>query len=203
MNELFGASMTMNWDDLGKLVARLALDLIFVSIVIRLVYFRINRNREFVFTYYLFNVITLCMCLLLRKVPTELGLALALFGVFGILRYRTEQIRIRDLTYLFIVIGLGLLNGVANKNTSLAELLVVNGVIVSMTAALELRPWKRSEHSTPILYDRLELLRPGREAELMADINTKTGLDAARVEIHRVDLLRDSAEISVYHSNPR
>ncbi len=203
MNELFGASMAMNWGDLGKLVARLALDLVFVSVVIRLVYFRINRNREFVFTYYLFNVITLCMCLLLRKVPTELGLALALFGVFGILRYRTEQIRIRDLTYLFIVIGLGLLNGVANKNTSLAELLVVNGVIVAMTAALELRPWKSSEQATPMLYDRLALLRPGSEEELMADINAKTGLDAVRVEIHRVDMLRDAAEITVHHKSPR
>lgn len=203
MNELLGTNQVTNWGDFFKLLTRLAFDLFFVSFVIRGVYYRLHRNRDYVFTYYLFNVITLCLCLLLRKVPTELGFALALFGVFGILRYRTDQIRIRDLTYLFIVIGLGVLNGIANKSVSLPELVVVNTLIVALTGFLELRPWKSAEQSTPLLYDQLDLLRPGNEAKLMDDIRTKTGLDALRVEIHRVDLLRDAAEITVHHRNLR
>jgi hypothetical protein len=132
----------VDWGDMTKLLSRLFLDLAFVSIIIRLVYFRLYRNREFVFTFYLFNVITFLLCLLLRKVPAELGFALAIFGVFGILRYRTEQIRNRDLTYLFIVIGLGLLNALSNKGVSLAELLTVNTLIVGLSAWLELAPSK-------------------------------------------------------------
>jgi hypothetical protein len=190
----------VDWGDMTKLLSRLFLDLAFVSIIIRLVYFRLYRNREFVFTFYLFNVITFLLCLLLRKVPAELGFALAIFGVFGILRYRTEQIRNRDLTYLFIVIGLGLLNALSNKGVSLAELLTVNTLIVGLSAWLELAPSKTIIGVTPMLYDRLELLQPGHEEQLASDILMRTGHTVVKVDIHRVDLLRDAAEISVHHS---
>lgn len=199
MSTPFGFDGLLDRPDLIKLLFRVALDLVFVTVVIRFVYFRKHRNPDFVFTHYLFNVITLFLCLLLRKVQTELGLALALFGVFGILRYRTEQIRTRDLTYLFVVIGLGLINGVANKTLSLAELITVNVVIVGLVAALELRPWRHSESATPALYDRLDLLRPGNDAALLADLGARTGLPVCRIEINRVDLLRDAAEITMFH----
>ena len=127
MNDLLGVDIAPGWSDLGNLLSRLVLDVVCATLVIRLIYFRRYKNREYVFTYYAFNVITFCLCLVLSKVPTQFGLGLALFGVFGILRYRTEQVRIRDLTYLFIVIGLGVLNGVANGHVSLPELLVEIG----------------------------------------------------------------------------
>jgi len=198
MKELFGTSAVVDWVGLGVLLSRLALDLGFATLVIRLIYYRLYANREYVFTYYLFNVITFSMFLLLRKVPTHFGLALALFGVFGILRYRTEQIRIRDLTYLFVVIGIGVLNAVADRSVSIAELLAVDGVIVAMAAALELGS-SRAERSTPVLYDQLELLRPGHEARLLADLGEKTGRKVLRVEVNRVDLLRDAAEITIFY----
>lgn len=201
MNALLGLNL-VDWADLGSLLTRLALNLAFATVVIRLVYFRLYKSREYVFTYYLFNTITFFLCILLRKVPAELGFALALFGVFGILRYRTEQIRIRDLTYLFIVIGLGMLNGIANKNFML-EMLLVNAIIVGMTALLELGPAKKAESSTPILYDNMEFLRPGSEAQLLADIAERTGLGVLRIHVERIDLLRDSAEIIVHHRRER
>jgi hypothetical protein len=136
--DFFGTEQFVDPGDFLRLVTRLGVDIGFASIVILVVYYRLYRNREFVFTYYIFNVITLAMCVLLRKVPMELGFALGLFAVFGILRYRTEEIRMRDLTYMFIMIGLGIINGVANKKVSTAELLLVNAVIVGITAALEL-----------------------------------------------------------------
>ena len=199
MSELLGTSSLVDWAGLGVLVSRLALDLGFATIVIRLVYYRLYANREYVFTYFLFNVITFAMCLLLRKVPTHFGLALALFGVFGILRYRTEQIRIRDLTYLFVVIGIGVLNAIADKSVSVAELLVVDATIVALTAFLELGASSRGERSTLMVYDQLELLRPGNEAKLVADISAKTGLSVLRVEVNRFDLLRDAAEITLFY----
>lgn len=199
-NELLGANRFFDLDDSLKLVARLGLDLAFAFVVIRLVYFRIYRRRDYVFTYFLFNIITFCLCLLLRKVPIELGFALGLFAVFGILRYRTEPIQIRDLTYLFIVIGIGILNALANKKISVVELLTVNAVIVGATALLELRPGRRgTQFSSPVLYDRIELLRPGAETELYEDLGTRLGVNIRRVEVLRIDLLRDSAEIVAHY----
>jgi hypothetical protein len=197
ISDLLGSNQLVDLDDLTKLVSRLVLDLVFVFILVRLIYYRLYRNREYVFTYFLFNIITLSLCLLLRKVPIELGFALGLFAVFGILRYRTEPIRIRDLTYLFIVIGLGILNAVANKKISVAEMVLVNAIIVGATAWLELRGGARGR-MIPMLYDNVPLLSPGRERELYADLTERTGFPVKRVELVRVDLLRDSAEIIVY-----
>ncbi len=199
MKELAGAATIVNWSEMAALLARFALDLAAATLVIRFVYQRLYRNREYVFTYYLFNVITFFLCLLLRRVPTPLGLALALFGVFGILRYRTEQIRIRDLTYLFIVIGIGVLNAVAEGTVGVPELLVVDGIIVGLTAALELGSSESAERTMPMIYDRIDLLRPGNEAALLEDLGAKTGLAVTRIEVLRFDLLRDAAEIMLFY----
>ena len=199
MTTLLGSDALVDWPSLIRLLSRLALDLLVAHVVIRWIYYRLYRNHDYVFTYYLFNVITFCLCLLLRRMPSHLGLALALFGVFGILRYRTEQIRIRDLTYLFIVIGLGVLNAFGDGTVSVAELLVVNGIIVAMTAVLELGSSRQRERSTPMVYDQLELLRPGNEANLLSDLSGKLGLAVVRVEVNQFDLLRDAAEITVFY----
>lgn len=198
-SDFFGTEEFIDASDFLQLVTRLGVNLAFASIVILAVYYRLYRNREFVFTYFVFNLITLTMCLLLRKVPMELGFALGLFAVFGILRYRTEEIRMRDLTYLFIMIGLGILNGVANKKVSTAELLLVNAAIVGITAGLELPAKARRFGSTPMLYDNLALLRPDQRDRLIADLSGRTGLDVVRVQMHRIDFLRDAAEITVFY----
>lgn len=199
MTNWLGMDALVDWSALGALLTRLMLDLAVSTLVIRSIYDRLYRNREYVFTYYLLNAITFLLCYLLRDVAMHLGVALALFGVFGILRYRTEQIRMRDLTYLFIVIGIGVLNAIADRGVSLVELLAVNGTVLVLTGVLELRGARTHERSTPMLYDRLELLHPGREAELSADISTRTGLKVSRVEVGQVDLLRDAAEVTVFH----
>jgi hypothetical protein len=201
MNDIFGTDTLFDVADFLKLVARLGLDLVFSTFLIVFVYYRLYRNREFVFTYYVFNIITYAICALLRKTPMDMGFALGLFAVFGILRYRTEAIRMRDLTYLFIVLGIAILNAVANKKVSLAEIVLVNVVIVGITAVLELHPRVRRYGSTPMLYDNLPLLGPGRQAELLADLSRRTGFDVAKVQLHRLDLLRDAAEITVFYQN--
>ncbi|MBE7453668.1 MAG: DUF4956 domain-containing protein [Kofleriaceae bacterium] len=198
-SDLLGTERFLDSTDFLRLVTRLGVDLGFVSLVILLVYYRLYRNREYVFTYYVFNLITFAMCMLLRKVPMELGFALGLFAVFGILRYRTEEIRIRDLTYLFVMIGLGIINGVANKKVSAAELLLVNAAIIATVAVLELPRSARRHGSTPMLYDNLALLRPENRDALHADLAARTGLDVVRVAVHRIDLLRDAAEVTVFY----
>ncbi len=199
MSDWLGAKEWFDSEDMIKLLLRFAIDMTFAGVVIKLVYHRLYQNREYVFTYFLFNIITFCMCMLLRKVPIELGFALGLFAVFGILRYRTEAIRIRDLTYLFIVIGLGILNSLSNKKISVAELMFVNMAIVGMTAVLELHPANRGRRSTPMFYDNLALLRPGREDDLHRDLRDRTGLAVVRVDVLRIDMLRDAAELTVFY----
>ncbi len=201
--EWWRINLGVDWAALQSMIARLALDLAFATILVRCIYKRLYGNRDCVFTYYLLNVITFFLCLLLSRVQAHVGMALALFGVFGILRYRTEQIPVRDLTYLFVVIGMGVLNAIASSAAGIAELVVVNGVIVILTAGLEFGTSKSSERSTPMLYDQLELLRPGNEERLVDDIREKTGLTVVRVEVNRVDLLRDAAELTVVYRHVR
>lgn len=203
MSDLFGTGALIDGADLLRLLTRLGLDLGVTAAIVLLVHYRLYRNRDFVFTYFVLNVITFSMCALLRKVPTELGFALGLFAVFGILRYRTEEIRMRDLTYLFIVIGLGIINAVANKKISFAELMAVNGAIVGVAAMIELAPRGGRQLATPLLYDNLALLQHDRHRDLCQDVGRRTGFEVMTVQVHRVDLLRDAAELTVIHRAPR
>lgn len=196
--DLLGVGTWVDAAGLRLLLARLAFDLLFTSLAVHWIYLPRYRNRQHALTCYVFNVVTLSQCVLLRRGPAELGFALALFGVFGILRYRTEQIKSRDLTYLFLVIGLGIINGVADRQLSVAELVLTNAAIVGSAAALELSRRRGVERATPMCYDRLDLLHPGRERELAADLLTRTGLVVVRVDTERIDLLRDAADITIH-----
>ncbi len=202
MNELFGTDVFFDQPDFLRLLVRMGINLAFTTFIIGYVYYRLYRNRELVFTYYIFNIITFSLCVLLRKVPMEIGFALGLFGVFGILRYRTEQIKIRDLTYLFIVLGVALINAVANKKVSTSELLLVDVAICAMVAILELPRSGRRHGATPMIYDNLALLKPGEQAALLADLSARTGMNVVRVEVNTIDFLRDSAEITVVYLRP-
>ena len=203
MNDLFGTEMFFDAQDFARLGVRLGVDLVFATFVIWFVYYRVYKNRDFVFTYYVFNVITFSLCVLLRKVPMELGFALGLFGVFGILRYRTEQIKIRDLTYLFIVIGMALINAVANKKVSAGELLAVDTVICVMCGVLELPAAGRRHGATPMIYDNLALLKPDQHPALLADLSSRLGMQVLRVEVNTIDFLRDTAEVTVFYLRPK
>lgn len=200
MLDYIGFKDLIDLQDLSKLAFRLLVDLVFATLIIRTVYRRLYGQNEYVFTYFAFNIITFTLCFLLRKVPIELGFALGLFAVFGILRYRTEPIGIRDLTYLFIVIGLAILNAVANKKVSMAELLLVNSVICGMTVALEWIPRKTREHTQAVTYDNLELLSGSDRTALITDLQQRTGLHVKRVVVRRFDLLRDTADLLVYYT---
>jgi len=186
-------------DTVTQLLARLALDLFFTGIIVRLVHYRVYRNRDYVFTYVLLNLVTFSLVYLLSSVPVQLGFALGLFAVFGILRYRTEAIQVRNLTYLFVVIALALLNALARAAIGLPELLIVNVVIVGMVCILEAAPFSGREASRLVRYDRLDLLGPETSAELLDDLRKRTHLPVERYEIGDVDLLRDTATITVHY----
>ncbi len=187
-----GASVTM-------LIGRLGLDLLATSIVVLIVYRKIYQTRDYIFTYLLLNLVTFLLAYILSNVPIQLGFALGLFAVFGILRYRTEAIQVRNLTYLFVVIGIALLNALATGTNGFTELLIVNAVIVGMVCVLEAASFSGREQSRHVRYDRLELLRPDRSGELVIDLRSRTHLPVDRYEIGDVDLLRDTADITIHY----
>ncbi len=125
-------------DDVFKLLVRLAIDLFFLSLIVRFAIYPSQRERDFAFTAVMLNVIVFFICFTMKKLELDLGLALGLFAVFGVLRYRTDSIRTKEMTYLFIVIGIGVINSLSNKQTSYAEILLVNSLIF---AAAMLKEW--------------------------------------------------------------
>ncbi len=193
----FGSDSFIDAEDFAKLVVRFLLNFTAAWIVIRGIYERIYKWNEFVFTYFAFSIVTFSLCLMLRKVPTELGFALGLFAVFGILRYRTEPIRIRDLTYLFVIIGLAILNAVANRHVSVAELVGINAVIVGSTYVFEFRNRGRRRAWKSVVYDNIELIHPDRRQELFADLEKRVGFKVLSVDVVHADLLRDVAKLQV------
>lgn len=203
MKELIDAALEPGAAGIASLAGKLALDLASTLIIVRLVYHRLYHNRDYVFTYLLLNVVTFSLAFLMSKVSIELGLALGLFGVFGILRYRTEAIQVRDLTYLFVVIGLALVNALSSgQRVSLAELLTVNVVIVGAVCVLEAAAFSSRQEFRLVLYDRLDLLGPSSAGALLEDLRARTHLPIEHYEIGDVDLLRDTANIVVHYRVP-
>lgn len=181
------------------LLGRLVLNLFFTVLTVRVVYYRLYRNRDYVFTYFLINLVTFTLAYILSNVRMELGFALGLFAVFGILRYRTEGILVRNLTYLFVVIGIALLNALTVGGITLGELLIANVAVVGTVAVLEAAPSSGREDSRLVRYDRLDLLSPDSTNELLADLRKRTHLPVERIEIGDVDLLRDSVDIRIHY----
>lgn len=197
MLDLIGFDSVLDASDLLKLVVRFCIDLGVIALVVRGIYLRYHPRVDFAFSCVLLNVMTFAVCMLLRKVPVELGFALGLFGVFGILRYRTDAIGTRDLTYLFVSVGLGMLNAIANKKVSLAEVMFINLAIVATLAFLEQRTRSSRREVRSLLYDHLALLKPGRSDELIADLRERTGLDVSRYRVEDIDLIRDCARLTI------
>ena len=187
-----------NQKDLVKLFVRFLIDFAFTFVIVRVLYFAANRRKDYLFTFIVFNILTFFICFLLRKVPMELGFALGLFAVFGILRYRTEPLPIKEMTYLFIVIGLAMINALSNKKISWAELLFVNTAILLVTLSFE-KLWFNNEiQSKNVVYERIDLIKMEHRLEMIKDLRERTGLDIVRVQIGKIDLLRDVAIVTVF-----
>ncbi|MCP4079493.1 MAG: DUF4956 domain-containing protein [Planctomycetaceae bacterium] len=189
-------------NDLYKLVVRFFINLIFLALVVGLCYNRHQKSRVFMFNFVLMNVTVFFICFTLKKLDLGLGMALGLFAIFAILRYRTDAIRVKEMTYLFIVIGIAVINSLANKKTSYAELMATNCVIIAATYLMEslIRVEKVSKQD--IVYDRIDLLKPDKRSELYADIEQRTGLIPTRIKTGKIDFLKPAANITV-HFEPK
>jgi len=189
----------MNWEDFWDLIIRASFNLLVVLILVRVLYYKITPRKEYLFTYILISVVVFFMIMLLENVGVEIGFALGLFAIFGMLRYRTQQIPIREMTYLFLVIGVSVINSLANRRVSYAELLLTNAAIVLVTYLLEKVFLMKTESKKLVFYEKVELIKPDRRAELIADLEERTGLKIHRVDVERIDYLRDAARIYIFY----
>ena len=189
----------VNWEDFIDLILRTIFNLTVVIILVRYLYYRITPRKDYLFTYILISITVFFMVFLLENIKIELGFALGLFAIFGIIRYRTRQIPIREMTYLFLVIGISVINALANRKVSYAELIFTNIAVLTVTYLLEKVFLLKHETKKVINYENVELIKPENRAELIRDLELRTGTNIIRVEIGRIDYLRDSARVIIYY----
>jgi hypothetical protein len=180
-----------------KFFIRLGINLASVFILIRLIYFPAHKSREYFFTFFIFNLIIFFITFLLNKVEMSLGAAFGLFAVFSMLRYRTEGISIKDMTYLFLVIAIGLINAVSKGGWD--EFIFINFIILLFTYLLESNTLMKREATKIIEYDDIELIKPERRGELLEDLESRTGIKINRIHISEINFLRDTALITIYY----
>lgn len=196
--KLFGSEI-FDSKDFFELIFRFLINIIVAFVVIRLLYYPSQKRKDYLFTYFLFNILIFLLCYLLSNIKLSIGFAFGLFAIFGILRYRTEAVPIREMTYLFMVIAVAVLNSLTNKKISIAEVVFTNGVILVVTYLLERVFLIKHESRKTVLYERIELITPEKRTELIEDLKIRTGLQIHRVEIGKIDFLRDTATIRIFY----
>ena len=197
-SKIFGMEL-INRDDFAKLLFKFFLNFLFLFITVRFIFYRNNRDKDYLFTFIIFNIITFFICVLFRKTNMQMGFAFGLFAVFGIIRYRTETIPFKEMTYLFIVIGLAMINALTSKKISHVEVLFVDVMIVLTTFGIEAIWFNNHERSKTITLEKIELIKPENEEELIADLRERTGLEVFKVSVGNVDFLKDVAEVKIYY----
>ncbi|WP_070138572.1 DUF4956 domain-containing protein [Crocinitomix algicola] len=187
-------------DDLWKLMIRFTINFLFLTVIIRYVYYKKTPRKNYLFTFYMISVISFFICFALKKFEMEVGMGLGLFAIFGIIRYRTNPMRIREMTYLFLVIGLAVINALAGK-LSYIELLFINGIVWFIVFVMENWWLQSNEVDKTITYEKIQNIKPENYEILLADLQDRTGLEIHRIEIGKVDFLRDTAEIKIYYED--
>jgi len=186
-------------DDFYKMIIRFSLNLFFLTAVVKFIYYKRSQKKEYLFTFYLIGIVVFFLCFTLKKYELDLGMALGLFAIFGILRYRTLPLEVREMTYLFVVIGIAVMNGLSNKKMSYAEIIAANSIIVLALYVLE-RYWAKTEvFSKEVLYETIENIRPENHDKLKKDLEKRLGVTVTNFEIGNVNFLRDVAKITVHY----
>lgn len=184
-----------------RFVLGAAVNLLVAVLIVRGIYYPRTHEKKYVLTFLAFNTMIYFVLALLRSADLGVGVGFGLFAIFSVLRYRTDPLPIREMTYLFIIIALPVVNAMLNTVGAIWYLLVADGLVIAVMYALE-RGWGfRYEASSRITYDRIGLITPEHRELLLADLRQRTGLPVKRVEIGRLDFLRDAAEIRAYYDH--
>ena len=204
--EFFGIPFFDN--DFYKMLLRLSINMLYLTAIIKLSYYRFSKKTEFLFTFYLVGIVVFFLCFTLKKYELDLGLALGLFAIFGIIRYRTDPLKVREMTYLFVVIGVSIINALSNKKMSYVEILLANSFITASIYYLD-RYWSQQrltpkEKTMPkdfgikdIVYNSLENIKPEQFELLKNELEDSLGLEILKLDINEVDFEKQTAKIKI------
>lgn len=191
-----GLPLFTGWESLSRLAVRFLFNLLFCWIIVQFFYYRKTRKRDFYLTFMLFNTTMFMIICLMKNVEMSIALTLGLFAVFGMIRYRTETLPHREMTYLFVITGMAVMNGLVMA-VSIAELLLANLLFIAVVALFETVHFTKTHSTKLVLYDKIDLIVPERRAELVADLEKRIGIKVKSLEVGHVDFLRDVAYIKV------
>ena len=195
----FMGSAIYNRDGVLNLLARFLFNLIIGWILIHFCYYRKSRRKDWYLTFILFSSSMFMLIFLMESVKLEVGFIFGLFAIFGMIRYRTEAVPVREMTYLFIIIAMSVMNGLA-MTASIVELALGNLLILALCFILEAIMGRHLITAKLILYDKIDMVKPEKREELIADLKQRTGIeDIEDVEIGHIDYLRDVAFIKMYY----
>lgn len=201
-NENLATTLVETYPVLGLLI-RFTFNLLVVGIIVRGLYYTLTRKKNYMFSFLLIGVVVFLVCFLLESLDMGLGFALGLFAIFGIIRYRTNPIPIKEMTYLFVVIGISVVNGLASSKVTYLELVFTNIIVILIVYILE-KVWLMKNESKKVIdYEKIELIQPDKRAELVEDLKQRTGLSISRIEIGRINFLRDTVRLLVYYQEDR
>jgi signal transduction histidine kinase len=189
----------LDFSDFSELAFNFGVNFLVLFIIVQLIYVPINKTKEFIFTYFVFNIVIFFLCSVMSTSNLKEGFAFGLFAVLSLLRYRTESIPTKEMTYLFISISIAVINALLNKKISILEIAFINGAIIFCVFILEKMWSKTREHTQMLVYEKIELIKPERRAELIADLQERTGLKINNIEVVKINLLTDSAIIKILY----
>ena len=198
ISEIFA---NINWvsSDFYNLIIKFSFNLLFLTIIIRFLYYSKTKRKDYLFKYYLIGTITFFLCFGLKKFGIDTGMGLGLFAIFGIIRYRTDAIEIKEMTYLFLIIGVSVVNALINGSMSVGEVMLINVSVVVITYILEFMWLMKHETRKTITYERIDLILPEKYEEMKADLQNRTGLNINRFDIGKIDFLNDTALVRIYY----
>jgi len=187
--------------DFASFILGFGFNFLIAFLVVRFIYYPSTQNKRYVFTFMAFNTVIYFVLSFLTSVEIGVGVGFGLFAIFSILRYRTDPIPIREETYLFIIVALPVMNSTGAGGAAWPQLIVANLAILAIMLVLEKEWGFHYEASKRIVYEKIDLIRPDRRAELYADLAQRTGLKIKRVTIGKVDFLRDIADLKIYYDD--
>ena len=206
------------WD----FILRYALNLVMIVTLVRFIYYPRHKNKDFLFTFILFNSVNFLICFLLSSLKLKIGFAFGLFAIFSILRYRTVTVPIREMGYFFLSVTIGIINALADINISLNQFVDINRkqgfgaaitgmdhsifvliladlIILALVYMLDRQLSLEHENWKDIVYERIDLIKPDVRTQMLDDLKSRTGLPIHRVEITKIDFLRDVARIRAFY----
>jgi hypothetical protein len=187
--------------NLVSLLVRFTFNIVVLFILIGLIYYRYSKKAEFLFSFIIIGIVIFLICSILDSVEIELGMALGLFAIFSILRFRTVNYSAKDMTYIFAVIGVSVINSLGNVQPPIISAIVINSLILIFALLLEIFLFRKAYNTLVVIYDNLNLLKSETNPELLKDLSVQTGKKIEKAKIQRFDISRGIAELEVFYKS--